>query len=403
MALPRLAAAVETDAVPGDVTAANDFDELWGTLASNYCFFGEKRTDWDKVRALYRPQALAAQSIEEFTGVVHAVLGELYDIHTHLKQTADGAPRWPLFDLMGEWHDGSARIISVAEDSAAARAAIRPGDEIVDVDGVSIATATLARRPRCLTEPHREANDYALNCVLAGHRARPRQMLIHRPGQGSRMVDLPLSNPAAGADSPADVEWRGLDDNLGYIAIRSFADDAVVAAFDAALLALRDTRGLIIDVRNNGGGDTAVARPIMGRFITERLPYARMRRRSGDGDRRALTAAWTEYVDPTGPFTYTRPVVVLTNYWSASMAEGFPMGMRGIGRAKVVGTPMMALGAAVFDLRLNRTGVDAQYSAEPVYDVRDQPRWTMRPDVEVATEADVLAEGIRVVSQMANG
>lgn len=194
MALPRMALAVETGAaepVPSDVTAANDFDELWETLASNYCFFGEKRTDWDKVRTLYRPQALAAQSIEEFSGVIHGVLGELYDIHTHLKQTADGGPRWPLYDLMGEWHNGAARIISVAEDSAAARAAIMPGDEIVEVDGVSIAAAALARRPRCLSEPHREANDYALNCVLAGHRARPRQMLIHRPGQGTGWSTCP--------------------------------------------------------------------------------------------------------------------------------------------------------------------------------------------------------------------
>ena len=51
------------------------------------------------------------------------------------------------------------------------------------------------------------------------------------------------------------------------------------------------------------------------------------------------------------------------------MAEGFPMGMKGIGRAVTVGTETMGLGAAVFPLRLDRTGITINYSAEPVYDV----------------------------------
>ncbi|HBI19801.1 MAG TPA: peptidase S41, partial [Brevundimonas sp.] len=145
---------------------------------------------------------------------------------------------------------------------------------------------------------------------------------------------------------------------------------------------------------DNGGGDTAVARPIMGRFITETKPYARMRRREGRG----LSDFWTETVEPRGPFTYTRPVVVLTNHWSGSMAEGFPMGMRGLGRATIVGTPMMGLGAAVFPITLDRTGLKAQYSAEPVYDMQNRPRWLMQPDIVVLDGADILAAGRRVLA-----
>lgn len=76
------------------------------------------------------------------------------------------------------------------------------------------------------------------------------------------------------------------------------------------------------------------------------------------------------------------------------MAEGFPMGMRGLGRARIVGTPMMQLGAAVFPLRLDRTGFELQYSAEPVYDVQDRPRWQLQPDVLVPDGDDILAAGL---------
>lgn len=76
------------------------------------------------------------------------------------------------------------------------------------------------------------------------------------------------------------------------------------------------------------------------------------------------------------------------------MAEGFPMGMRAITGARIVGTRMMGLGAAVFSIRLDRTGIGAQYSAEPIYDVNDQPRWRLTPDLETTPGADILAAGI---------
>ena len=186
------------------------------------------------------------------------------------------------------------------------------------------------------------------------------------------------------------MESRLLPGGYGCVVIRSFADQTVIDAFDAALLRFKDAPGLIIDVRQNGGGDTAVARPIMGRFIDKQKPYARMRRRDGDH----LSDPWTEVVEPRGPFTYTAPVAVLTTRWSASMAEGFPMGMRGMGRATIVGTPMMRLGAGVFPLRLDRIGIELQYSAEPVYDVHDRPRWLLEPDVLVSPASDILAAGM---------
>ncbi len=230
---------------------------------------------------------------------------------------------------------------------------------------------------------------YALNVVVSGRRAQPRRLALRSAGGSERSVLLPLKV----APRLPDVESQLLPGGYGCIVIRSFADQAVIDAFDAALLRFRAAPGLVIDVRQNGGGDTAVARPIMGRFIAEQKPYARMRRRDGAH----LGDAWTEVVDPRGPFTYTAPVAVLTTRWSASMAEGFPMGMRGIGRGTIVGTPMMRLGAGVFPLRLDRTGLDLQYSAEPVYDVHERPRWLLEPDVVVSTASDSLAAGVRAL------
>ncbi|MDP1027078.1 S41 family peptidase [Sphingomonas sp. KR1UV-12] len=317
------------------------------------------------------------------------MLGELYDAHAHRGDAADGTARLPYHDLWVEPAAGNALVTSVRDGSAAADAGIVARDTIIGVDGIPAAARAAASMPRCLSHPDPAATAFTLNIAVAGRRGQPRRITLRSAKGGKRAVFLPLKiTPRL-----PDVESRLLQDGYGYIVIRSFSDQAVVDAFDAALLRFREAPGLIIDVRQNGGGDTAVARPIMGRFIAKEKPYARMRRRDGDH----LSQLWTEIVDPRGPFTYTAPVVVITTRWSASMAEGFPMGMRGIGRASIVGTPMMRLGAGVFPLHLDRTGIQLQYSAEPVYDVHDRARSLLEPDVLVSPTDDALAAGIRTL------
>lgn len=379
-AFPAVAAEPEHD-----ITGVQDFDELWRTLDERYCFFDQKATDWQKVRAVYRSQAAAAQTEEQYVGVLHRTLNELYDPHTRLSDAPASFPRSPPYDLWIERTPNGARITSVKPDSAASAAGLKVGDVVVSADGTPIEQAAAAHRPTCLRHSDPAAEDFAWGAAVAGLRGQDRKLRVRSVDGTER--DVVLGKPPHGPDDA--VASRRLEGGFGYIRIPSFADAAAVKQFDDALAALRDARGLLIDVRANGGGDTAVAKPIMGRFIAERRPYAKMRRRQGRG----LSAFWTEWVEPRGPFTYTAPVLVLADRWSASMAEGFPMGLRGIGRARVVGTPMTGLGAAVFPLRLDRTGVSAQYSAEPVYDVGGEPRWLMRPDVEVAPGADILAAG----------
>ncbi len=370
---------------------AEDFDLLWRTLDAGYCFFDEKATDWAKVRSFYRPRAAAADSQEAFSEIARLTLNELYDAHTHLGAPSDGTPRWPPFDVSVARHPQGAVVVEVREGSAAEAAGLSRGQVINAVDGVEIAEAALGQRPACLSRADEAANLYALNAAVAGRRGQARAFGLST----GAMLDLPLQDRS----NEPDISFRMLADGFGYIRIASFANDSAISAFDAALEALRSAPGLILDVRRNGGGDTAVARPIMGRFIHARAPYARMRRREGAG----LSPAWTEFVEPRGPFTYDRPVVVLTDLWSASMAEGFPMGMRGLGRARIVGRPMMGLGAAVLTFDLPFSGLSLQYSAEPVYDIADQPRWRLSPDVIVQPGADILSAGSVELAQLVAG
>jgi carboxyl-terminal processing protease len=374
---------------PRDITFQQDFDELWETLRDRYAYFTDKVTDWDRVRQLYRPRVAEMTDVDDkWLRLLDAVTNELYDAHTHFEAPVAGLPRWPLSDIFVEESPEGVRVAGLRDASAAVDAGVAIGDFVLGIDGIPFETAVTLRTPRTLTRPDPQARKYAINAAVGGRRDKERQLRLRSTDGSERNLLLP-SKPVP---DRVPIIHRRLPEGFGYIAITTFGNYDAPKAFDAALAELRDTPGLVLDVRENGGGDTEVARPIMGRFIRERRPYAMMRRRSGRG--LALSDPWTEYVEPKGPFTYDKPVVVLQNHWSGSMAEGFPMGMKGIGRAVTVGTETMGLGAAVFPLRLDRTGVTINYSAEPVYDVQDRPRWTLKPDIEVPPGQDILAAGV---------
>jgi carboxyl-terminal processing protease len=375
-ALVVLAACAHAAPVQRLAGAAGDFDTMWSFVAREYAYLDERATDWDAVRELYRPRAEAARDRGELMGVLEAALDELYDPHNMLgtngKDSWHPVPR----DLIGDEADGGVVVVGVRPDSAAQRAGVKVGMVVSSVDGVPIGEAIAARLPRTLRREDAVARRWAVQSVLAGRHGHARRF-----GVGGEVIVVGTSRPT----SRPTLSWQRLDDGLGYVQISTFGDEGAVAAFDEALEALRDAPGLIIDVRDNGGGDTAIAVPIMGRFVEQRKPYAQMMRRGGE--------RWVEYVEPRGPWTYGGVVVVLVDGFSVSMAEGFAMGMRGLGRGVVVGTRTAGLGAAVARRRLPALGADVQISAEPVFDVEGRPREDMLPDVVVPPDGSILTAG----------
>lgn len=354
---------------------AADFDQLWRFLRDRHADGTLKRVDWECVRARYAPLAAGAPDARAFIAVLEAALDELYDAHSHLTTNLSTSWRLPPHDLWAEWRGSRAVVVEVRRGSAAERAGVLAGDVIVEVDGIPVAEAAAARRPRCVRAHDREADEWALRALLAGRRDRPRELLVAGAAGRRRLrLEEGLHPPAEAA-----VSGRLLEGGVGYIRIASFGDASSVEAFDRELERFRGAPALVIDVRDNPGGDTAVARPIMGRLIDRRRQYAWMRRREGA----SLGPRWAEYVDPRGPWTYRGRVAVVVNHFSESMAEGFAMGLDGMGRATVVGTRMGGLGAGVARETLAHSGIGVQISAEPVYHVRGASRSSFRPRVVV--------------------
>ncbi len=360
-----------------------DFDLAIRRIGAVYAYFDTKATRWNDVPALYAADLRELKTREDFIALLERVLDELYDPHVQLNVNLERSPRLVPSgtDLWAEWRDGKATITQVRSQSDAERAGLAPGDLVVAIDGVPIGDAVEARLGRAYPHSVGPARDWALRAVLAGRHDTPRSLQVLERGT-ARTVELPAADQSSAGGAPLDASE--IRPGIGYIRFNdSLGNRDTVAAFDRALDTFRETRGLIIDLRNTpSGGNSAVARGVLGRFVEREAPYQRHLLPSEErvtGIRRS----WFELVSPRGGYVYSRPVAVLVNRWTGSMGEGLAIGFDATRAGHVVGTGMAGLVGATMNVMLPRTGIGINVPTERLYHVNGTPREEFQPALVV--------------------
>lgn len=360
---------------------ALDFEQLWKELGEGYVYFDEKKIDWDGVHRRLAPRAREIHDRNAFIGLLEETIDALRDAHAGLRTNTahsfrlvpTGADIWADFD--GE----RAVVTEVRPQSAAARAGIRAGQEILAISGVPVARAVAEQlAPNASASP--TARGWALRRLLAGRHDERRSLTI--AGRAPREVAI-LEKEHGGPADAAPLQARRLSAQAGYIKIEnSLGEDSLVLGFDAALAELASCPALILDLRETpSGGNTGVAEAIMGRFVREARLYQRYEL-PGAGFR-GRSRLWAQYVTPRGPFTYEGRLIVLVDHWTGSMGEGMAIGLDGMGRGVVVGTAMAGLNGAVYSQTLTKTAIGFNYPAERLFHISGTPRHLWLPPVRV--------------------
>lgn len=362
-----------------------DFDYLWQSIDNDYAYFDKKQTDWKKVRGIYRPQISAVKSRSDFVALLESVLEELYDSHTHLNTNTPASPRLVPSgtDIWAEWITGRAIITEIRLGSRAQKAGMKVGMQVTSINGIAVNEAVGRRLGKSLRSTDEAANNWALRTLLAGRHNENRSIEIISEG---RRRTLSIDSPPAGESSKTKslLEYRRIENDVGYIKINnSLGDTDLIRQFDVALAALRNTTGLVLDLRDTpGGGNTTVARGIMGRFIRRDMPY---QKHSVPAEERqyGTKRSWIELVSPRGQFIYSAPVVVLVDHWTASMGEGIAIGLDGMRRATTVGTEMARLIGATSGITLPNTGIGVTFPTEKLFHINGTPRENFVPSVNI--------------------
>lgn len=118
------------------------------------------------------------------------------------------------------------------------------------------------------------------------------------------------------------------NDNIGYIHFGEF--DKPLGFYENQMPVimhyLRNTIGIIVDIRNHAGGDDQVSRYVAGWFASSRKLFMTTRKRTGT-NRNEFGPLVEWYVDKQGDFQFTKPVKLLTTRWTASAGETFTWAM----------------------------------------------------------------------------
>ncbi len=260
--------------------------------------------------------------------------------------------------LLADPTDQMITITRVFKGSPAEEAGMRSGDKIVYVNDVYYSA-------------------YEMDAAVDVMRGTPGENVKVTVLRGLDTVDFDITRKVVNINY---VEYEILDGNIGYVMVYGFLGDAV-EGFRTALEAFQaaNVTGMIIDLRNNGGGllDASVE---MADMILPEGTVVSIRDKNGAEEAFTIDG---EYYDV--------PMVVLVNGYSASASEILSGAIRDTGEGMLVGTRTFGKGVvqSVIDFP-DGSGLKvttARYftpSGECIHGVG------IEPDVEIELDEDVV-------------
>ena len=339
-------------------------------IEQSYSYLDEKEIDLNCLKTQYEAKIDALQSEEDIVLFFEFLLDEFYDSHLILNTNRQSSYRLssPIHTIIKQ---GKFIIESVWQTQITNLSENIIDAEILKFNGIDFQQKINDFPTVCHNKQNEIIKNWLANKTLAGKYNEPRVLTLKLKTGKITTIDLDKLKFKKYSDLLSSKKIN----NIAYIRIHnSLGQNNLIEAFDQTLDSLMDTKALIIDLRNTvDGGNTYVARGIMGRFITKDKPYQKHWTIEQYDNQPPVTRSWMEYVSPRGK-VYTQKVVVLVGRWTGSMGEGLAIGFEGMGRAEIVGTEMEKLAGSMYGYNLQGFNFGYRLSVEKLYHVNGIPR-----------------------------
>jgi C-terminal processing protease CtpA/Prc len=355
------------------------FDAMLEKFREEYAFTEYKGIDWDAMAAEFRPRFEAAEANNDVDAYLFAMRdfvwsipdghiatypgGEVIDLD-FLNNTAGG-----LGMAIGDVEDGRTLVYFLTSGGPAEQAGIELGAEILEINGIPADDAVDAVVPYSSpfsTDINRRLQQ--LRYVLRSPLDTDFEITYQNPGDEPQTITLTsveerdsfsvssFNRGLSGIELP--VEYELLDSGYGYVKIYSFFDNELltVQLWERMIQTFNDAQipGIIVDMRQNGGGNGFLADQMAAYFFQEPLVI-------GNG---AIydEATGDFFVDPNTPSRFYLPpenlrydgeVAVLVGPSCSSACEFFAYDMTLEDRAAIIGQyPTGGLGGGIQDFAM---------------------------------------------------
>lgn len=188
------------------------------------------------------------------------------------------------------------------------------------------------------------------------------------------------------------LKYRILDDNVGYVVVSSFSNPIGDGNLSDMLHVLRLCNGLIIDVRNNSGGELTTAETLARRFTNERRLTGYISHKTGPGHQ-DFAAPYAQYLDPSPYIRWQKPVVVLTNRSCYSATNTFVRDMHECPLVTTLGDRTGGGAGLPFSSELP-CGWSVRFSACAMFNAKMQHiEFGIEPDIVCSLDSSDVAKG----------
>ncbi|MFC4291844.1 S41 family peptidase [Sphingorhabdus arenilitoris] len=262
-------------------------------------------------------------------------------------------------------------VDAVRQGSPASKAGIDAGAILIAVNGEPIDAAVRGFWAELGLPLTAQRAAYAAQVLVAGRRDRNRIFTVKDQAGVTKTFSLPSLYTLNEEKVLVSVETA---ERRTIIRINnSLGDTSTIAAFDAAMAQVPAENKLIIDLRDTpSGGNTTVARAIMGWFVDKPTGY-QVHSRPEEERESGIARQWIEQVLPRQGKHRSASPTILVGRWTGSMGEGLAIGFASFG-ADIQGTRMAELNGSVEDILLGNTNLSIKLPTERLMTTGYLPR-----------------------------
>ena len=317
----------------------------------NFAGYGKFAQNYDSICRAELPNLVNTQTDEEFSDKLQLFANRLKDGHTGIGFSADVA-----YAPISHKRIGDKVFVTEVYSDEYSQKGVQQGTEIVAIDDMPVIEyGNKYVVPYIPSSTPQWAATYPFNSInlTKGYRGVPIKLTFKNSNGKTFDIIEDRQSPWGIVNPDMSIKFDSLPGNIGLLRIPSFqSNNFNIQAFgDLFEQKIILTDGLIIDIRDNTGGNSQVGQIIMMLLATDTIPQASWETPKYEAAYASWGKKWdTENVasDSIVPFCishpndmpkYDKPIILLVNSSTFSAAEDFAVLFKNARRGKIVGTP----------------------------------------------------------------
>lgn len=196
------------------------------------------------------------------------------------------------------------------------------------------------------------------------------------------------------------LKYKVLEDNVGYIYYGSFSNGIGDGNINQVLNRLSECDGIILDIRNNGGGLLSNSERLASHFFNEKTLIGYVVHKTGKGHN-DFSTPFEKYIEPSNGVKFQKKVVILTNRSCFSSANDFVNAMQYAPNVITMGDRTGGGGGLPFSSELPN-GWYVRFSASPMFNAKmQQIESGLDPDIKIDMTEEDMAKGLDTIIEEA--